>query len=274
VVAVPKSKNFVQRFFAGQRSCFRGIKTTIKNRNVRLAYVWISAVLALCTLLIQGACIASVFHFIPLTDEAHLSVVIGMWLLRGAAILVACLLAPILAIGLCKTAIPLFSEIPFMAGMRVVDEPFAQELQTQRGIPLLPGIWLALSRMALFLGLTGICFLIGLIPVAGAFIATPLQLFFTARAIGWEMLDPYFDKRDLRLKRQRQFVRDHFPEVLGMGSVCAPLLALPFVGSLLFVVLQAAVAQFVVDHVESGQHLETSRLLPADLNKSRLESPG
>ncbi len=241
--------NVFRRFTSGLGSFLRGIRSTITNREVRVAYLWIVLALMVGTLLLQALGLALTLHFIPLAEDAHLSTSIGVWLLRFLALLIVLLLAPIVAITLCNVAAPIFSEIPFLAGMRAINPQFAEELQRQPGLPLAYGIWLSLRRMLLFLGIVGVCVLIGLIPVIGAFIATPLQLYFAARTMGWEMLDPYFDKRALDLRAQKELVRKHLPEILGMGAACAPLLAIPLIGPLAFGVLQASAAQFVVEHL-------------------------
>ncbi len=259
-------RNVFRRFISGLGSFLGGIRSTITNREVRAAYFWIALALTLGTLLLQCAGLALTLHFIPLAEDAHLSVSIGVWLLRSVALIVVLLLAPIVAITLCNVAAPIFSEIPFLAGMRAIAPQLAEELQSQAGLPLASAIWLSLRRMLLFLGVVGVCLMIGLIPVVGAFIATPLQLYFAARTMGWEMLDPYFDKRGLGLQAQQELVRRHLPEILGMGAVCAPLLAVPLIGPLAFGVLQASAAQFVVEHLER----EHSSL--ANLNASHLES--
>lgn len=258
------SKSSFRRFASGLNSFLRGVRTTITSRDVRAAYVWIALALMSTTLTLQATGIALTFHFIPLSSEAHLSLSVGVWLLRIVVLVIVLLLAPIVAITLCNVVAPIFSEIPFLAGMRAVDRGLAEELSSKPGLPLAVAIWLSLRRMVLFFGLVGVCVMIGFIPLVGAFIAAPLQLYFAARTIGWEMLDPYFDKRSLRLPAQREIVSRHVPEILGMGVVCAPILAIPLVGPLMFGVLQASAAKFVVDHFEPWQqeaiHLNDSRL--------------
>jgi hypothetical protein len=65
-----------------------------------------------------------------------------------------------------------------------------------------------------------------------------------------ELLDPYFEARGLDHKRQVELMARHRGECLGFGLVCAPLLALPFVGPFFFAWVQAAAADLVADVLE------------------------
>jgi uncharacterized protein involved in cysteine biosynthesis len=172
---------------------------------------------------------------------------LGLWVLRVVGIVVVLFAAPLIAITLCNLLFPVFSERPFMAGLRALDRPRAEALEARPGLSLAETIINSIRRFVVFLFITAGCFLLGLVPIVGAFLAPPIQFFLTARTLGWEMLDPYFDRCGLNWAEQKRVVKAKAPEILGLGVVCAPLLAIPLVGPLFFGLLQAGTAAFVLE---------------------------
>jgi uncharacterized protein involved in cysteine biosynthesis len=149
------------------------------------------------------------------------------------------------------------------AMLRALSPERAQLLSDSSGLPLRLAIFHSLRRLVALLLVSLACFALGFIPFVGPIVAPVLQFLWTAQAIGWEMLDPYFDKRKLTWDQQKAEIRQHRAEVLGLGVVCAPLLAVPLIGPLFFGVLQAGTAGFVVKlFPESG---ENATLLSSDL---------
>jgi uncharacterized protein involved in cysteine biosynthesis len=120
-------------------------------------------------------------------------------------------------------------------------------MQDGPSLPLWRNALDSVIRLTRFAGLTIALLLLALIPGVGPIVAGPLQLYFTARALTWELLDPFFERGALRLRAQREFVAEHRLALLGFGLPLALLLAVPLLGPLLFGLAQAAAAQLVHD---------------------------
>lgn len=240
----------MQRFLQGVTAALQGLRVVWRTPEVRRAYWFVALGMLTVSLLLNGAGFWSVFHFIPLDPAWNTWQLIGAWLLRVLGIVLTLLVTPLLTLFLCNLIFPLFAEIPFLAGLRVFHPARARELERIQGLPFLVGLGIGLRRFATFLLFTLGCLLLGWVPVVGAFIAFPLQLFVVARTLGWEMVEPYLDKQRLRWGEQRIYVRAHLPELLGFGLVCAGILAIPVLGPLSFGLLQAAAARLVVDVLE------------------------
>lgn len=221
------------------------------HAEVRAAYRWLALILLAVTLTLDGIGLLLVFHLLPLDPEAHVSVAAGFWLLRALGTLAVLLLAPLLAIILCNLVAPVFSEIPFLAGMRAIRPRFAARLAAQSGLSLSTSIGLSLWRMGSLMGLSLLCLLLNFIPLLGTVLGAALQLYVSVRIVGWELLDPYLDKKGEGLKLQKATLRRHHPEILGMGAIAAPVLAIPLFGPLFFGLLQAAAANFVAECIEA-----------------------
>ena len=74
--------------------------------------------------------------------------------------------------------------------------------------------------------------------------------YLAAHTLGGEVLDPLMSKRGLGYDAQEEFLRRHRSSVVGFAAPFCLLLAIPFVGALLFALAQAAVAVLVVDVLE------------------------
>src|SRR5690606_22737695 len=153
-------------------------------------------------------------------------------------------------------------EIPFFAGLRSMDSERAARLQARPGLGTPSAIVTSLRRFGAFLVVVVCCALLSLVPVIGPVLAFPVQIYFAARTVGWEMLDPYLDRLGIKYGSQKQVVRAFGPEILGLGLVYAPLLSIPLVGPLCFGLLQAGAAKFGVEvrpPGDAGEHLLASR---------------
>jgi CysZ protein len=103
-----------------------------------------------------------------------------------------------------------------------------------------------------FLGVTVALFAVTLVPFVGPLLGPPLQLWYAARTFTWELLDPYFERVGSDYAHQRKIVRGHRATLAGFGLPWVAVMALPFVGPLLFGLAQAAVATVVADELEAG----------------------
>lgn len=235
---------------AGFRAAGRGLRRVLGNREVGKTYLKLVAVLFVLAALLDVAGIWAVLHFVPIDGSESWWAQLGLWLLRIAGIVVVVFSAPLLALFTTNTAFPFLGEEVFLAGVRTVNPARADELAALPGLPLSVSVPQNLIRMALFIGLSIAAFLSSFIPVVGPFLGPVLQAYFTARLLGWEMLDPYFEKLEVRFDAQHDFVRQHRAPLVGFALPFSLVMSIPLVGPLLFGVAQAAAGMMVVEVLE------------------------
>ena len=126
-------------------------------------------------------------------------------------------------------------------------------MRCSRGAVRRRGCWRSIAiptwRLIKFLLLTLCLMIVGLIPVIGTIIATATQAWLTARAVAWELVDPYFECLDIRHAEQREFINKHQKLLIGFGLPISLMLAIPLVGPLLFGLAQAAGAVLVAREI-------------------------
>jgi len=225
----------------------RGVVETWRSPAVRQSYRLVPLAIVLVTLAISGLGIGGLLH---ISDRlAHFSEG-AQWirsLLTWVIGLVILLAAPLLAFFVFNLLFPLFADRPFLAGVREIDADKARAIECLPGLSLTSSLIVSLRRMLRLLPRLAVCFLLSLIPVAGPVIAPPLSVYVLAKGTGWELLDPYFDRKSYNYGRQLQLITGLRWEVFGLGLVCLPVLAIPFIGPLFFGVLQAGVARFTIE---------------------------
>lgn len=239
--------NYLFRMRRGAAAALRGISIVYKDKEVRKTYRVILLGLFVVSLLLNLSGGYAIWHFTKTASDASTWTILGAFLLRFLGWSAVLLISPLVAITTCNLLFPVFSEIPFFAGLLSLDSVRGSALKARTGLDTKAAILNSVRRFAVFALLSSGLFLFGLVPVIGPLAAPPLQLYFTARTIGWEMLDPYFDRIKLSYPDQKTVVRKYSAEILGMGLLCSPLLALPLVGPLLFGLVQAGSAKFVLD---------------------------
>lgn len=237
-------------FSAGLRAALRGLRVAGRSPEVRTTYARLVAVIFILAAGLDVGGIWAVWHFTAVDPSSAWWVLVGLWMLRIAGIVIVLLVAPLVAFFLVNTFFPLLSERVFFAALRVVAPERAAELQAREGMPISRGIAVNLTRMVLFLGLTVATFAVSLLPAVGALLGPPLSMYFTARAMSWELLDPYFDKLQMDFAAQRRFVHEHRPALVGFGLPMGLVMAIPLAGPLFFGLAQAAAAVLVADVLE------------------------
>ncbi len=255
------SDRFMKRLGRGATSTIHGLFHVRKDREVRKAYRFILLALFLVTVLLEAGGAYAVWHFTEPSDDVSTWLAWGLFLLRIVGIASVLLVAPIVAITACNLLFPVFSEIPFLAGMRSFDEARGRRLAARAGLGNAAAVGNSLRRFGAFLAITLGCFVLGWVPIVGPVMAPPLQFYFAVKTVSWEMMDPYFDRVGIRWPDQKKITKCYAPEFLGMGLVCVPLLAIPVIGPLLFGLVQAGTAKFVVDVFPEGD--EASNLIPS-----------
>lgn len=231
----------------GALAAVQGFRFALHRPEIRRLYRRLAAVLFVVTLLLIAGLSAALWHFTAATHDASTLRVVALWLLRLGGLVVVGLSAPLLALLGVNAAWPALSEQVFMAALKDLDPARAAALEAGPGTSLKAGLASALRRFGYFLGMTLVAFGVALVPIVGAIAGPLLQAYVSARAMTWELLDPYFDRRGLDFARQRAEIREHRWAALGFGLPMTLLLALPLVGPLLFGFAQAAAAKLVVD---------------------------
>lgn len=222
----------------------------LESPEIGKTYLQLVAVLFVLAGALDVLGVWSVLRLTPIDGSESWWMLVGLWLLRIAGLLIVVLVAPLLALFITNTAFPMLGERVFLAGVRAIDPARAEQLAALRGLPLSVSVPQNLVRMALFIGLSLVAFLASLIPVVGAVLGPGLQVYFTARALGWELLDPYFEKLEVRFDAQRAFVEQHRKPLVGFALPFSLVMSIPLVGPLLFGVAQAAAGTLVLEVLE------------------------
>lgn len=238
-------------FIDGIRAAFAGVGTALGSREVWRSY----ALIALAVLVLSvGLDVLGIWGIRSLTQTAPDA---AWWILalvkvaRILGILLVVLLAPLISIFAINILVPVFNEVPFLAGMRSFAPERAEELAALEGLDTVSSIVLSLFRLGVLLGFNLFAFALSFIPVVGVVIGPVTGLLLTARQLGWELLDPYFVKLGMRMDAQRAVVRAHRGAIIGFGLPFALLFAVPVLGPLCFAWAQAAAARLVVDVIEA-----------------------
>lgn len=229
----------------GFRAAIDGIKIALADDDVGRAYLKAAAVIFTLTLAIDIGAIWGLFTITAPPEDAAIWLLVVLWAGRILGSIAALLIGPILAIFTVNIAFPFFNEGVFLAGLRTIDPERAAALEAKPGMPLAPAAGIATWRLVKFVGLTIALFMLGLVPVIGSVAASVLQLWLTSRTVAWELLDPYFDRLDIRYAEQKTMVAQLRKPLLGFGLPVSLLLAIPLLGPLTFGLAQAAAGIFV-----------------------------
>lgn len=238
-------------FVAGLSAASRGLTTSLKNRDVRQAYIRMVAALMVVSswLLVSG--IWAVIHFTPIADDASLWMTVLMWAMRVAGIVLVALTSPLIALTGINLLVPLLAERLFFSSMTTVAPARAAELAASAGLSFTASTVDALRRLLRFFAQSIAVFVLSFIPVVGSFGGPVAQAYLTSRAMSWELLDPYFDKLQWRYADQRRLVAQRRGAMVGFGLPIAVVMMVPIVGPLVFGLAQAAAAVFVAEVIEA-----------------------
>ena len=237
----------------GATTAWRGLQLALGAPQVKRTYLQLTTVILLLVLSLDVLGIWAVWSWTGGDGSESWWAALALVLLRIAGIGVVLLIAPILAMFVVDMLFPLLSERVFLAGMSTVAPDRATELAQIEGLPFTKALAQNFIRLLLFLGLSVVTFGISLIPVAGAIAGPALQVYFTSRALGWELLDPYFEKLSLSFDEQHRFVREHRNPLLGFALPFSFILAIPLVGPFVFGLAQAAAGVLVAEVIEGPQ---------------------
>jgi uncharacterized protein involved in cysteine biosynthesis len=234
-------------FVSGVTAAFRGLSTATGSAELRRLYVRLALAIFALTVVLDILGIWAVVSLTPDVDSGARAVLVV--LLRVAGVAIVLLLAPLLAVLVANLVLPMLAELVFMAGMRAVDPEQARVLAEGPGMPLRRSIGHGVVRLVRFLLLGGVAALCSLIPVVGSVVGPAAVALVTASSLAWELLVPYFERRQMSMAAQHTYLNSHRSTVLGFALPYSFALAVPFVGPLLFGVAQAAAA-VVVDMLD------------------------
>ncbi len=237
-------------FFRGVRAAFEGVRVALADPGVRKAYLRVALSMLALTVTIDGLGLWALFEWVdPSTaDRAWMGVV--AWVVRILGSLLVLMIGPLIAILTINILFPVFNEPLFMAGLRAQDPARADRVAAGPGMRLSTSAGIAGIRLSRFVGLTMLFMAIGLIPIVGGIVATIGQTWLTARTVSWELLDPYFDRLDIRWEDQKQFVADNRDALLGFGLPLGFMLAIPLIGPLMFGWAQGAAGTVLVRTIQ------------------------
>lgn len=239
-----------RRVVSGTSAAFRGLRFASSHPEVRRIYRQLLVVLFFAALALTALLSGALWYFTALADDASGWVVAGVWILRIAGGLVVLLASPLLALIVVNALFPFLGERAFVGAMRALDPARADALAAAEGMSFSAGLWASLRRLLHFLGLTLLAFALTLVPVVGALLGPAFQLWSTSRALTWELLDPYFDRRSFGYAEQRAYLKAHSGPIVGFGLPLSFILAVPLVGPLFFGLAQAGAALLVVEVLE------------------------
>jgi uncharacterized protein involved in cysteine biosynthesis len=236
---------------AGVSAAFRGLRIATSTPEVGRAYLKLAAVVLALSIVLDVAGIWTVLHFTAGDGDQEWWERVGLVLVRVAGIGIVLLAAPVIAMFISNTLFPFLSEKVFLAGMRAVDPARADQLAAMPGMPLATAVSQNIIRMLLFIALSVGAFAFSFVPVVGSIGGPILQAYFTARALGWELLDPYFEKLEYRFDAQHRFVREHRAPLVGFALPYSLVMAIPILGPFAFGIAQAAAGVFTREILET-----------------------
>ena len=239
-----------QSVFSGTSAALRGVRFAVSHPEVRGLYRQLLLVLFVVAIALTALFSGALWHFTALAEDASGWMVAGIWLLRGAGGLIVLMASPLLALMVVNAVFPFLGERAFLGAMRVLDPARAEALAAAEGLSMAAGLGSSVRRLVHFLGLTFLAFGVTLIPLVGALLGPALQLWSTSRALTWELLDPYFDRRGFGYVEQRSYLRSYRGAVFGFGLPLSFLLGVPIIGPLFFGLAQASSALLIAEVLE------------------------
>jgi uncharacterized protein involved in cysteine biosynthesis len=228
---------------------------------VRRAYRLLVFAIAAVTLLFVTGGIYAVVRLTVQSPGNSWPVSLALLTLRILGSAFVLLASPLFALFFLNTVTPLLTERVFLAGLRVLDPEEAEALRSAPGSSLLAVLTGSSRRLFRLLCLTVLVSPLSLVPIAGPVLGPLVEFGLTTVMLGWELLDPYFDKRGLPYAAQLAYVRRNWSTLLGFAVPYTLLLAIPVIGPFFFGIAQAATAALVTDIVEPEIARQVGRTL-------------
>jgi len=204
-------------------------------------------VVSLVALAFEVAGIWAVFELWNPIGAATTYASIAYLLLDIAGVILVLLSAPLLAVFVVSIALPMLAERVFLAALATRRPELAERLRAGEGLSFAAATTGNLRRIGRLMIGTAVAFAASFIPVIGFVLGPALQLWFTSRALAWELLDPWFDLQRIPFATQREFVRRHSRMCVGFGAPYALLMAIPVLGPMCFGIAQSGAGLLVAD---------------------------
>ena len=236
----------------GVSTAMRGMKLAASSPEVRTTYLQLVLVLLLVATVLDVFGIWAVWHWTRGDASDVWWRVVTMVLLRIAGIGIVLLAAPVLALRVVDLVFPLLGERVFLAALRLCAPDRAAQLAAAPGLPIATSIANSIVRTLSFLVQSIGVFALSFVPLVGAVVAPVLQTWITARALAWELLEPYFDKLALDRRGQARVLDEHRTITVGFAAPLVFVMAVPILGPLVFGLAQGAAALLVAEVLESG----------------------
>lgn len=237
----------------GVSLALRGLRLALGSAEVRRTYLRLALALVLTALVLSAALVGLAWWLIPVSPDMAWMAWLRNAALLLAATVVALIAAPMLALFVVNVAFPFLADAVFMAGARAADPALAARLEKPADVGLMASISGSVRRLFAFVGVTLALTALSFVPVIGAVLGPVLELWFAARTLAWELLDPYFERVGSGYDAQRPIVAQRRATLVGYGLPWTFLMALPVFGPLLFGLAQAGVAALVVEDIEASQ---------------------
>jgi CysZ protein len=221
------------RFSAGFKAPFKGLSFIMHKPQL---YPWAMFPVVVALVLVIGLGTLSVIY-LPAVIKLLLGTgtawyeVAGVVALQVVAALTGLLLSLLLGLGLAQP----------LSGFAL--EKLVRAMEHELGAPDHPNVpwWRELLRsvaanfwaLVPALPILAVLFIIDLFVPFSWLVTFPLKIIVTGIALTWDLLDYPFSVRGLRLSMRAEWMRTHFPAVLGFGVALALLFLIPCVQLLL-----------------------------------------
>ena len=258
----------------GLRDGSRALQQCSGSRALRKQYLWLSLLIGIVALLLQGSILWFVWGWTSgigaevLQDPSWWdsliqgAAVLIRFALRAMAVVIMLLLGPLLALQGITALAPVVAEQLFYQGYRELDQHGAQLLATQKGYPIVKGAVRSILRAVRLILFSLLFALLGYLPGIGI-VVVPLAWLYMANLLGQELLDPFWDREELRQKR-KALDRQNRAYVAGVSIPLAGMLTIPLVGPFFFPLVQASAGNLVAKSVSS----QTTKLDLAESDKT------
>ena len=228
----------------------RGLQIALASAEVRRAYVQLAVALMVLAAVLTVALGWLLWWLVPVDGDMSWVTWLGRWALRVGGALLALVAAPMAALFVVNLGLPFLGDRVFMAGLRAADPGAVARLERSAELGLVASSVGGLRRALSFLGVTLALGALALVPFIGPVLGPPLQLAYAARTLSWELLDPYFERAGHDYPRQKRVIVARRATLVGFGLPWVAVMAVPFVGPLVFGLAQAAVAAVVLEDLE------------------------
>lgn len=253
----PRPAAALPGFARGLRAAAQGGAAVLKAPSSSLTRLAGAAVAA--TVALDAGGLWAVHNFAPDAAQAGgLLAAVASLALAASLDVAVVVLSPVAGLALAQAVLPLLAERVFLDGVKArAADTLAEELERADGLAFQASLASAGRKLRAAAQLEVLCVpagtLLHAVPVAGGVVAGALQLGVAAYVLGWELLDPYLEKRATSAEDAEALVRKNAGAVIGFALPYAAAVTVPLVGPLVVGIAQGAAGFLVVDVLEEGR---------------------